>query len=316
MKKQAETRCRLRGWHYYCSFVGNVDGALTGVVWFLLLWQIHCVNGTQAAFVSRETRATLGRGIHRPCTPSRLPRLLSRMEDDDDKEEEDRNNNAVAQQRRQDVASLDDANNGIFSRFLNPRIDDPALPLSDALVAQIIAPSLEVAWLALNRAPSPTWLQPIVPKSLIVPKFSRGSLLAPALIHGAALAVCWLAGALAARAYERDALIWPIDEGDGGSSSSQRDDPYKNSLQTSPSNRPRGAPLAVLQAGAFATGLLILGTQLDLFLEFGNRYVQLGESPETDFRIQVAVVELVNDVVFEAVTMVSWRLYLAAQQPR
>ncbi|KAL7565533.1 hypothetical protein ACA910_003812 [Epithemia clementina (nom. ined.)] len=220
---------------------------------------------------------------------------------------------------------------GIFTRFTNPRIDDPALPLSDAVVAQIIAPSLQVGWLALNHAPSPTWLQPNIIRTSSSPftSMQRGSLLAPALIHGAALAVCWLAGALAARAYERDALGLPSWQQKTTRTTTttttttrtnplNTKNPYNDNLQMlSPPSSPRGIWIAVLQAGAFATGLLILATQVDLFVnDFGFQFVQYGDSPATDFRIQVAVVELVNDVVFEAVTLLSWRLYLAAQQPQ
>ena len=53
--------------------------------------------------------------------------------------------------------------------------------------------------------------------------------------------------------------------------------------------------------------MLILTTQAGPFVEFG-RWVQLGESDETDFRLLVATVELLNDVVFEAVTISFWRL--------
>ena len=67
---------------------------------------------------------------------------------------------------------------------------------------------------------------------------------------------------------------------------------------------------AVLRVEALATGLLILATQLNLFMEFQGNWIQLGESEETDFRLLVAAL-LINDVVFEAVTLVAWRLLLA-----
>ena len=67
----------------------------------------------------------------------------------------------------------------------------------------------------------------------------------------------------------------------------------------------------IIQAGAFASGLLIFSTQVDLFLEFG-RAVQLGESTETDLRLVRAAVELVNDIFFEALIVGSWRLYRAS----
>lgn len=177
--------------------------------------------------------------------------------------------------------------NGLLSRFTDPVIDDPGLPLADTLVAQIVAPSLQVFWLSLVHAPSPTWLRPIFDTALWQ---AKGSLLAPTLVHGAGLAFCWLTGALAAKAYEREAF-----------------DPTVNGYGT--------VLLRIAQAGAFATGVLILGTQIDLFVEFG-RYVQPGESEEIDLRLLSAVVELLNDVVFEAVAITGSRLFLAFMTAR
>jgi hypothetical protein len=178
-------------------------------------------------------------------------------------------------------------NGGLLSRFTDPVIDDPGLPLADTLVAQIVAPSLQVFWLSLVHAPSPTWLRPIFDNSLWQ---ARGSLVAPTLIHGAGLAFCWLAGALAAQAYQRNAYDPTVDG-------------YGTVL------------FRIAQAGAFATGLLILGTQIDLFAEFG-RYVQPGESEEIDLRLLSAVVELINDIIFEASCITSSRLFLAFMTAR
>lgn len=180
--------------------------------------------------------------------------------------------------------SSDPEQDGFLRRFTNPVLDDPFLPLSDVASAQIVAPSLQVFWISLVHAPSPTWLRPIFQSGLFE---TRGSLLAPTLIHGAGLACCWLLGALAAKAYERKAID-PTVEGGG----------YGTVFAT------------ILKAGAFATGVLILGTQLDLFTEFGG-FVQPGESEETDLRLLSAWVEVLNDVIFEASTLASFRVYLA-----
>jgi hypothetical protein len=179
---------------------------------------------------------------------------------------------------------------GILSRFISPVIDDPALPLSDVLVAQIIAPSIQVVWLSLNHAPTPGWLRPIFDTNAQL-FAARGSLVAPALIHGAALASCWIVGALAAKTYER-AAIAPTEDNPSG---------YETVLWR------------VVQAGAFATGVLIMSTQADLLLEYKGQWVQPGESPEIDLRLLTATVEVLNDVFFEAVCLVSWRLFLARQ---
>lgn len=69
-----------------------------------------------------------------------------------------------------------------LTRFTSPRIDDPFLPLSDALVAQIIAPTMQIAFLASSGAARPSWLQPIFSKEQLLGNGS-GSLLAPTLIH-------------------------------------------------------------------------------------------------------------------------------------
>ena len=191
----------------------------------------------------------------------------------------------------------------IIRRFTSPIIDDPGLPLSDVLVAQVIAPSLQIAWISVQHAPQPSWLQPIFDTSILYT--NRGALLAPALIHGAALASCWITGALAAKAYERKSIS-PVptkSQSTSSSSSSNVDWDYSNVL------------LAIFKSGAFAVGLLIFATQIDLFLEF-KRYVQVGESEDIDFRLLVALVEVINDVVFEAVTIATWRIFLAFQTER
>jgi hypothetical protein len=177
-----------------------------------------------------------------------------------------------------------DDTTSIWTRFTSPRIDDPRLPLVDASVAQIVAPSLEIAWLTLAHAPAPSWLRPI----------PGGTLVAPTLVHGAALASCWMIGALAARAYERDALA------------PQRNDSlFDYSILIT----------RILQAGACSIGILILMTQLDLLLEFG-RWVQPGESQDKDFRLLTAAVEVTNDCVFEAIALGSWRLFLASRNAK
>jgi hypothetical protein len=165
---------------------------------------------------------------------------------------------------------------GPFDRFWNPKIDDPALPLSEVGIAQVIAPTTQLFWLVVfNNAPYPTWASPI--GDALFP--TRGSFLVPTLIHGAGLACCWLAGCLAAKGFEKDAF-----EGSLGQ-----------------------VFFATVKAGAFATGVLIFATQVDLFVELGG-FVQLGESPETDRRILIAAGEVIKDIFFEGTVLLSWRL--------
>jgi len=176
-------------------------------------------------------------------------------------------------------------------RFLSPRIDDIGLPLADGLVAQIVAPTFQVFWLTFRKAPLPTWLTVNADAGVLFASSARqqGGLLAPVLIHGAGLAVCWIAGALAARGFESDAF-------DVGEETSKG---YGEVIKR------------ILQAGSFATGLLVLGTQIDLLFEFG-RFVQPGESEAIDVRLVCAFVELFTDVLFEALVLGSWRLYRAS----
>lgn len=182
-----------------------------------------------------------------------------------------------------------DEKDSILNRFLSPQIDDAGLPIADALTAQIVAPTFQVAWLAANHAPLPTWLATIYNNNngLLYNVPPQGALLVPTLVHGAGLAGCWLMGALAAKAYDSEAFN--VSGGRG----------YWTVVKR------------IFQAGAFATGILIMSTQLDLFLEFG-RYVQFGENDETDLRLLSATVEVINDVFFEALVLGSWRLYRAS----
>lgn len=203
---------------------------------------------------------------------------------------------------------MDDANNNdindLFQRFLSPKIDDPGLPLTDVLLSQIVAPTFQLYWVFIAHAPLPSWARPISSYFGEAAELApRGSLLAPTLIHGAGLAVCWLAGALAAKSFERDAFTLTNtnntydDENNNGNSLSigERIKQYDTVL------------LRLFQAGAFACGILIVSTQVDLLLEF-KRYVQFGESEETDFRLLLASVEVINDIFFEALVISSWRI--------
>ena len=196
----------------------------------------------------------------------------------------------------------DDNNiNDLFQRFLSPQIDDPGLPLTDVLLSQIVAPTFQLYWVFVAHAPLPSWARPISSYFGEATELApRGSLLAPTLIHGAGLAVCWLAGALAAKSFERDAFTLTnnnYDDENGGSrlSIGEKIKQYDTVL------------LRLFQAGAFACGILIVSTQVDLLLEF-KRYVQFGESDETDFRLFLAGAEVINDIFFEALIISSWRI--------
>jgi hypothetical protein len=167
-------------------------------------------------------------------------------------------------------------NENILSRFTDPKIEDPAIPLTEAGIVQIVAPTLQLFWLRFNHSPFPSWAAPLYDYTFT----PRGALLAPTLVHGAGLACCWLLGCLAAKAFERESYEGDVSQ----------------------------VILATAKAGAFATGLLILGTQLDLAQEFGG-LVQIGDDTVSDIRIYRAFVEATNDVFFEAMTLLTWRLF-------
>jgi hypothetical protein len=197
---------------------------------------------------------------------------------------------------------------GILSRFTDPRIDDPGLPLTDGLVVQVIAPSVQIAVRLVLGIPPPTWLQSTDPSLLYNNR--PGGLLAPTLLHGAKLALVWLVGALAARAYERPAIS-PVKR---SASVGKDDDPAGNTSSRDRWDYSR-VWLALFQAGAAATGLWILATQVDLYIDVGG-YVQWGDSTVTDARLIIAATEGIADFVCEAITIIIWRLYLAYQTER
>jgi hypothetical protein len=209
-----------------------------------------------------------------------------------------------------DSNNNDDNNNDdndLFQRFLSPQIDDPGLPLTDVLLAQIVAPTFQLYWVFIAHAPLPSWARPISSYFGEATELApRGSLLAPTLIHGAGLAVCWLAGALAAKSFERDAFtLSNVNNYDDEENNNSRGN---DSLSIGEKIKQYDTVLLRLfQAGAFACGILIVSTQVDLLLEF-KRYVQFGESEETDFRLFLASVEVINDIFFEALVISSWRI--------
>lgn len=169
---------------------------------------------------------------------------------------------------------------GILDRFTSPKIDDPRLPLTEAGIAQVVAPTFQLFWLRSLNSPFPSWANPIYDYTF---GSSRGAVLAPTLIHGAGLACCWLLGCLAAKGYEKEAFEGELPQ----------------------------VLFSTIKAGAFATGVLIMGTQIDLYQEMGG-YVQIGDSPEADARIYRALVEIINDIFFEASTLLAWRALRAS----
>lgn len=174
-----------------------------------------------------------------------------------------------------------------FLRFTDPVVDDRGLPLADFLISGIAAPATYVIILCALHLQTPSWL--VLPAIM---NGIRGSLLAPTLLHGAGLSACWVLGALAGRAYEAAA--------------------FDVSANARASGRGFGEVLLrIAKSGAFAIGVLVFCTQVDLFLEYG-RYIQPGEGDtEVDLRILTAATEVTKDVVVQAAALGGWRIYRA-----
>lgn len=181
----------------------------------------------------------------------------------------------------------------IRARFLSPRIDDRGLPFADALVC--VGGALFVAQWALNPAvpgalkiPTPSWL---VPTPLPGGINWRGvPFILPALSHGAALGGCWILGALAAAAYEKEA--------------------YTGTWQV--------ALARTWRAGAFAIGILILGTQLSLYVSLSSQGLDPTTVPSTagvdsgapaDMQILQTAFELICDCTVQAAQLTLFRMY-------
>ena len=126
----------------------------------------------------------------------------------------------------------------ITKRFAEARIDDRGLPIADALVVTTVPVFVATVVLALG-IPRPSWLVP----APWMPRWRSLPCLAPALSHGAKLSLCWLPGALAARAYEREAYDGTVRE----------------------------AVNRTLRGGCFAVGLLILLTQFTIAAQFAAK---------------------------------------------
>jgi len=190
----------------------------------------------------------------------------------------------------------------IFDRFLNPKIDDPAMPLTEAGLVQIVGPTLQLFWIVNYESPYPSWAQPFVDTTFP----TQGAFLAPTLIHGAGLACCWLLGCLAAKAYEKP--NFRIDNNNNPTNNYYSGQKKKDDDDTTFLSLYRPIISTTIQAGAFACGVLIFATQIDLYQEF-HGYVQLGDSAMTDLRIYRALVEVINDIFFEFIVLLPWRLF-------
>lgn len=167
----------------------------------------------------------------------------------------------------------------MIKRFTSPRIDDPGLPLADSLVC--LSACMFVSYVALlGFIPFPSWLTP--PPGVPTEGWRGLPYILPTVSHGATLAACWLLGALASAAFERDAFM--------------------GSWQEALSRTWRG--------GAFAVGLLLLGTQATTSVALAERGLDpLVASEQADFLVLARLFEVITDVVVQAGALTAFRLY-------
>lgn len=164
----------------------------------------------------------------------------------------------------------------ISRRFRAPVVNDQGLVITDALIAGVVVPGLEIFAAVASGGPLPHWVVP-----------SMG-LVSSVLTRGATLAACFCIGAFAAEAYDRRAFDYPPPDG--------RSDRYLETLKR------------VWSAGAFAAGLLIVVTQLRTGLSIGFG-VQFGDNPASDMVLLEATDDLIRDGLAEAAGLTAWRLY-------
>lgn len=169
----------------------------------------------------------------------------------------------------------------IRCRFTAPIIDDPGLPYADSLV--IVCGTLLTSALGLKGIiPRPSWLTPFTDLSALGLNLRGLPYILPAWSHASALVGCWLPGALAAAAFERAAYTGNLSE----------------------------AILRTWKAGAFATGLLILSTQVVLARSLQEAGIdQYSPSPELDIALNRVVGELLSDVFVQFSGLTAFRIY-------
>ena len=158
----------------------------------------------------------------------RTPELLSK--DDDDLPEE-----TIGDAWEAGLENGRAIGKTVVARFASPIVDDQGLIIADALVAGIVAPGLEIITCTALGFPLPSWSS----------VFGARRLVAPTLLRGATLSTCWFGGALSARLYARDAYDFPPPNG--------ADDRFAVTFKRT------------LQAGAFATALLIFRRSFDYY---------------------------------------------------
>lgn len=180
---------------------------------------------------------------------------------------------------------------GIESRLTGKRSDDQEDGIGEGdskqLISRFLEPKIDDPGLVLADAQISGI---ILPGVITIGNIAAGTrpswlgygngILFPTVSHGSSLAICWLTGALAGQCYEKVAFS-----------------EYSATVSRT------------LQAGAFASGLLILGTQF--------RLATTGFAAPIDPNVidanlvqQLRVAgELAVDIGVEAAGLLSWRLY-------
>jgi len=169
-------------------------------------------------------------------------------------------------------------NDEVKPRFTPNAIEhDRGLPIADALVAT--SAQVFVAIAALASGTYPSWLA----ASAYAPRWHSLPFVLPAVAHGAKLATIWVVGALAGKAYEREAFDGTLGE----------------------------AVKRAVASGCFAVGLLMIVAQGEVrvkFAENGLGEPEIGTSARGDLILNGAASEFVVDCASEAVALLGWRV--------
>ena len=167
------------------------------LAWDPFSTSVNCVSIKKPLCRSRSTSLSPDTSRPRLCATSEDEREEAGNEEESAAEEIKRawsQGQEVGKEIRKDFAR----------RFKAPQVDDVGLVVTDALVAGIVTPGLEVIVAVGAGAPLPHWVVPAL------------GLVTSVLARGLTLASCFVVGAFAAECYDRRAFDFPPPQGRSG----------------------------------------------------------------------------------------------------
>jgi hypothetical protein len=157
----------------------------------------------------------------------------------------------------------------MWDRFTVPVIIvDPYLPSTDAMVAQIIAPTLQIAWLAVRAAPRPSWCS---------------------------------------------TSLWTLVHCTNPSGNTQQQQREEQQQYEQQPVRFSYNDFVCSQGGKLCVWVTHTGDSNWFVVGVWWTRSAIGRIGIQWFRLLVADTELINDILFVAMTIITWRLYLAKQ---